>query len=612
MDDLFRQAEAALGGGDYLQAVELLSRILQADPNHVISWHNLGGSYMVLNRYQEAAASYHRAVTLDPMHTPSWPPLARALTSLNQLPAAETILMQWLDLHPDSDEERLLLARIKLAQFKIFEAFDALEPFMARVTPPLEAQWLYTMGCAPPLYESEAQIDTLLAMIETRLAALRTRVLAAGPDELREAALLMELATPLFLPYNGRDVKKAHMLAGDIYHHALNFTLGHDDMGTAALRAARHAADDGRIRLAIVSETFHYHSNMKLRRSWLRRIDRTRFRLCLYHTGTTIDAYTADIKLMCDEFHHYPKDFAGVLAQLRADRNDIIQYTNIGLSMLTLKLASMRLAPVQVNTWGHPITSGLPTMDYFITNAPMEPPHAQNYYSEKLVVMPGLSLVPENIFAEQNLPDLPRAAFGIGNSDVFYLCLQSLQKYQPRFDYIYAEIAKDVPTAKFVFIEPEETRFVNGVFRERLERSFRAQSMDPDLHLVFLPTQDQVGYRSLHMQADVTLDSLGWSGANTTFEALELGGLLLTTPIDFMRGRHTAAILQTMEMDELVVPTVADYIAKAIEFGKNPDLRAALRRKTQEHLPLLYRDPGLGPALNDFYAQAYADWAAKH
>lgn len=612
MDDLLQQAESALAAGDYPRAIALLSQMLQTNPDHVVAWHNLGSAYLVLSQFREAATAYHRAVTLDPEHLPSWPPLARALMGAGQLPAAESILEQWLQLSPDSDAERLLLARIKFARFQNFEVIDLLAPMVARADCPLEAQWLHTMAFAPPIYDSEEQITELLSAIEERLAALRARVLAAGPAELQEAATLMELATPLFLPYNGRDVKKAHMLAGDMYVHALAATLGTADMGTAASRKARHDADDGRIRLAIVSETFHYHSNMKLRRSWLRRIDRTKFRLCLYHAGTTIDSYTADIKLMCDEFHHYPKDFSGLLAQLRADRPDIIQYTNIGLSMLTLKLAAMRIAPVQVNTWGHPITSGLSTMDYFITNALMEPPEAQDYYNEQLVYLPGLSLVPENIFAEQNLPDLPRASFGLADDDVFYLCLQSLQKYLPRDDGIYAAIAAGVPKAKFIFIEPEELKDTHHIFRARLQATFTARGMDPARHLIFLPTQNQTGYRALHRLADVTLDSMGWSGANTTFEALELGALLLTLPGQFMRARHTAAILKLMQMDELIVDSVDAYIARAIEFGHDPELRRRLKQKTQDALPLLYQDPGLAPALNAFYEKAYTDWAARH
>ena len=55
---------------------------------------------------------------------------------------------------------------------------------------------------------------------------------------------------------------------------------------------------------------------------------------------------------------------------------------------LSLQLAAQRLAPVQCNSLGHPETSGLPTIDYFLSSDLMEPLDAARHYTERLVRLP--------------------------------------------------------------------------------------------------------------------------------------------------------------------------------------------------------------------------------
>ena len=501
------------------------------------------------------------------------------------------------------------LARIYLAHSQYLLALAMLDKAVAIDPRSLEIRWLSTFAHALPIYSSQAQITQMLVAYEAKLHQLSAHIDSLNDAELIGTEYLPELLQPLFLAYNGEDIRHVQSLAGDILHKLLTRRYGEIALHSSSDRETRNnKTGDDRIRLAIVSETFYYHSNMKLRRSWLRRIDRTKFRLCLYHVGTITDLYTQEIAAMADEFHHIPHDFDATLAKLRADAPDIIQYTNIGLNTLTIKLAALRLAPVQATTWGHPITSGMPTIDYFLSSELMETPDAQNYYRERLVNLPGLSVVPEPIFNEKHFGDLQprtRADYGIGEDDVFYLCLQSVNKYLPRHDALYAEIALKVPNSKFVFVEHAANPAISELFKLRLRGPFRARGLDPAAHLVFLPFQNQGGYSNLHRLADITLDSLEWSGANTTFEALELGGLLLTCPGRFMRGRHTAAILNCIGMPELIAADETIYLEKAIAWGLDPALRARLRADTAVALPNLYRDPGLGDALNKFYLDAH-------
>ena len=55
-------------------------------------------------------------------------------------------------------------------------------------------------------------------------------------------------------------------------------------------------------------------------------------------------------------------------------------------------LASLRLADIQCNTYGHPVTSGFKNIDYFFSSELMEKKDSQKNYSEKLINLPGIGI----------------------------------------------------------------------------------------------------------------------------------------------------------------------------------------------------------------------------
>jgi len=66
-----------------------------------------------------------------------------------------------------------------------------------------------------------------------------------------------------------------------------------------------------------------------------------------------------------------------VVERILADRLHILVYPEIGMHPPTMQIAALRLAPVQCTAWGHPLTSGLPTVDYYLSSELMEPENEQ-------------------------------------------------------------------------------------------------------------------------------------------------------------------------------------------------------------------------------------------
>jgi protein O-GlcNAc transferase len=242
----------------------------------------------------------------------------------------------------------------------------------------------------------------------------------------------------------------------------------------------------------------------------------------------------------------------------------------------TLPLAALRLAPVQCTSWGHPTTSGLPTMDYFLSSDLMEPQDGASHYTETLIRLPKLSIfyTPDHAATGAGGEDRAtamRAALGFPADAVVYWCGQSLHKYLPEHDSIFPRIAARIPGARFLFIDAKPA--LTNIFRHRLDTAFAAQNLDFAHHCRFLPTLPPAEFAASLRCTDIFLDSISWSGCNTTLEALAFDLPIVTCSGALMRGRHSAAILAVMGMTETVAGSLEEYVDLAIRLGENPTWR---------------------------------------
>src|SRR5262249_8425417 len=139
---------------------------------------------------------------------------------------------------------------------------------------------------------------------------------------------------------------------------------------------------------------------------WLTQLDPQKFRIFGYHTGAQRDAETKAAAPFCESFVQGPLSLERWRSAIRDDAPHVLVYPEIGMDPVCAQLAAQRLAPVQCNSWGHPDTSGFPTLDYYLSSELMEPPDAEQHYTERLVRLPNLSIYyepaePESIHIER-------------------------------------------------------------------------------------------------------------------------------------------------------------------------------------------------------------------
>jgi predicted O-linked N-acetylglucosamine transferase (SPINDLY family) len=297
--------------------------------------------------------------------------------------------------------------------------------------------------------------------------------------------------------------------------------------------------------------------------------------LFAYHTGTLRDAATLEAEELCEHFVQGPLTFDAWRARIAADAPHILIYPEIGMDLVAARLAALRLAPVQCNSWGHPTTSGYPTLDYYLGSDLMEPEDGDRHYSERLVRLPGLSTMIDLDPAPEPVPT--RQALGLPEGAIVYWCGQSLYKYLPQFDWLVPAIARGVPGSVFVFIEFADSPELSDRFRQRLESAFAADGLNATDHVRILPRLTQQAFAAALGQADVVLDSVGWSGCNSLFDALRHDLPIVTMPGALMRGRHGTAILHAIGVTETICPTPDGYVATAIALGRDEAFRARIR-----------------------------------
>jgi predicted O-linked N-acetylglucosamine transferase (SPINDLY family) len=588
-----------MGLGRLNEAEAVYRQALQIRPDFAEVHANLGGALQGLGRLKDAEASYRQALRLKPDYPQAHTSLGTILDDLGRRDDAEASYRMALQFKPDFEEALCRLGMLLHKQLRNAEAKDCFKRAKTLRPDSLRARLCDVSGTIPILYDSAAEIDparkTYAGALDELVAWFGARPSGKRQELWRDVGYMQNF----YLAYQARDDRQLQ----DRFGRLTCAVMADGFPEWAAAPAMPSPPTDGSLRIGIVSAHFRDHSNWKIPvRGWVEQMDRSRFRLFGYHTGHVADGETERARRSFDHFYD-KRPFREFCRTILADQLDVLIYPGLGMDQDTWQMAALRLAPVQCTSWGHPITSGLPTVDYFLSSDLMEPPDAAGHYSEKLVRLPNLS-IHYTLPVAKPIP-LTRKQFGWPEDAVLFFCPQSLQKYLPQNDTLLVEIARQLPLAKFVFLANGPAA-VPAFLMNRLERAFAQAGMNGKDHLVLIPALDSDQFQAMHGIVDVLLDTPDWSGCNSSLELLAHGLPVVTLPGQFMRGRHTLAILRMMGMDELIAATPEAYVSLAVRLGSDPDWRKQLRARIVDSYPGVCSDVSAVRGLEKFLVDAVA------
>jgi len=572
------------------EAADAARRAAALMPTAALAWSNLGVILRLCGEIEDAEAAGRRALGLD----------IRDVTALNLLglmnqdagrPAeAAAVFERAIEIDPDFAEAHHNLGLTLKDRGQMDEARAAFRRAVDLKPDLAEARFALVMAELPPLYASEAEIAERRAAYAEALAGLEeVEPLTLAPG--------VGASQPFYLPYQGQDDIDLQKSYGRIVCRAM----------AAAYPEARPMASPARrrepIRVGFVSGYFRHHANWRLPiRGWLEGLQDPAFRLYGYHTGAVTDLVTEQAAALCERFVQGPRSTEQWIAEIAADAPHVLIYPEIGMDPMAGRLGALRLAPVQCVSWGQPQTSGYPTVDAYLTSDAMEPDGAEAAYSERLVRLPGLSTAYAPL--PRSAAALRRTDLGLRDGAVVYWCGQSLQKHRPRWDSLYARIARQIGDCQFTFLEAPAAPRLNALFQERMRAAFAAEGLNADRHIVLLPHLEPARFQAALGLADLALDPIGWSGCNSLLEGLAHDLPFVTWPGQTMRSRHGLAILQEMEIEDGVAASADDYVALAVRLGYDRYGRQTLRARIAERQERLYSQTDwIGP-LKAFLRQA--------
>lgn len=545
-----RLASAETHMGDAAASLRALARAVEAMPSSAPAWREIGQGYAGHWHYAEADRALALASALDP-----GAPATETLAAFVKQELGDTAgALQALARAASRDAENLgvvLAERLMLPQ--VYESAEDVAHWRVR----------YTQGLDSVVLESQRFLPRAGEVLDLN----RQNFLLAyqGEDDTR----LQQGYSNLL----GRLIEAAH----------------------PGLRAARPIRFDGgrRLRVGFVGGIFRDCTAGRYFERWITALDPRRFERFVYHTASVADDFTRRIAAASEHFATLRAEALDTASRIAADDLDVLVHPEVGMSSISYLLAAMRLAPVQAAGWGHPVTTGSRTIDYFFTCGAMEPEGAEAHYVERLVRLPGLGV---GYAMPAPPPPGTRTEVGLPEGRRLYACAQSLFKVHPEMDAILADIVSRDPEGVLVFFQAPARRVTESL-AARMQHALAARGVSPRGQLKFLPRMQSAHFRRVLALADVVLDTPRWSGGNTSIDAFAAGVPVVTLPGRFMRGRQTTGMLALMGLEDLVARDPEDYTRIALEVAR--ERAGELRREIAARREVLFDRPEPLTAFSD-------------
>jgi predicted O-linked N-acetylglucosamine transferase (SPINDLY family) len=587
LNPIFMPAHANLGlllraSGDFPSAHRHLSLVATRAPEDASGAMNLALVLTDLAHYTEAIAAGARAVQLDPENCGAWEALGNAQRLGGDASGAVASLRRALALQPTSDELQYELGLAQLAAGE-FDSGRATLGNVARLRPEwLKVRFAHDLTL-PIFYQSEQQIADANEEFSRAIDVIDARLADNTLWSVPEAVAAVSGYAPFYLHYQGLDNTRLQKRFGTI-------------VGRIAERSWPQFSDPvnwkprdhgDRLRVGFVSAYLRHHSVGHFFGNWICLLDRQIFETFVWYAGESSDSLSEKIRANASHFRHAAFDTSILAEEIRASRLDILIYLDVGMHPHSQLLAALRLAPIQCATFGHPVTTGIKNIGYFLSTEAGEPEHAQQHYSEKLVRLPRFAVCYDR-------PDVTRKSSPSNIASLhrpLLVCAQPMFKILPHMDRLVARIVQELPGCQLAFFQSLWPQ-VNDAFVARIGRALRQVGADPGKTLKLLPIMPHHEYLGTLAAADVVLDTPGFSGGHSSFDTIAIGAPVVTFRGPMLRGRQTAAMLDIVGLHEFASETDDAYVNNVIRLASDRTLQAQVRAQLMSGGAALFDDVG--------------------
>jgi len=559
-------------------AFEHFRRAVECDDRHAAAHANLGAALKDRRNPKLATTHLARALELDPSLSQAAYNLAMLKVDQNQWSAAAGLLRQSLQFQPKQADAQYWLGNALMGSGDAVQARQAYQAALRLDANFVRARWGFVMAQLPAIALEPSEQEASAASFARELEKLKAWLRMHRPSAAYKAVGAQQ---PYYLAYIEHDHRAVLREYGELCVSLMGAWARKVPVPKPAPRT------EGKIRVGIISAHIHSHSVWHaVLRGWVEHLDRAQFELEIFHVGDGRDAETDWAVRQVKRLHHGLGDWMAWAKAVSDGRFDVLVYPEIGMDATTVRLSSLRLARIQLASWGHPLTTGLPTIDGYISAQAFEQEGSQAHYNEPLIPLPRLGCSYRAYGTRPRPVDL--AAWGVAPGDRVLLCAGNSFKYAPRDDQLHVEIARRCQPCKLLFFsQPGDLKA--SMLKERLRQAFASAGVDFDASVRFIPWLGQEQFFGLLKQAHVFLDSPGFSGFNTAMQAVECDTPIVAWEGRFMRGRFASAILRELGLDEWVADSHAGFGDRVLALCDDAT-RARVQQQLRERKARLFDD----------------------
>jgi predicted O-linked N-acetylglucosamine transferase (SPINDLY family) len=536
------QAQVAI---DYLQ-----SAIAQRDD--VAEFHNsLGLALLKAERVEDAVSAFRRAIEIDPDNMAAHGNLGNALKRSGDDDGAAGCYMWMLEREPTIAQVHYNLGRVYAKQKRLAEAI---------------ACFRQAIELSRDLSEPHDDLANALKDQGLVREAVEHYRIARQKNHRNETAVHNLLFTLHYLPETTHDDIDA-LLA----QWREDFVLPLPDIQSHA----NPRDPDRRLRVGFVSANLRQHPHGVMLEPLLEHIDRNQYHVACYTARGEGDAISARLRRLADQWtpvYDLPADVAA--RRMRDDGVDILIDMARHTGRPKLDVFRHKPAPVQI-TWlgGPPTSSGLPTMDYLVTDR-MHLPHAEPHrYREKLLYLP------IDYICYRDPHDAPPV--NVREDDrVTFASFNVLSKITDDVLALWAKLL-DVVDGSMLFIKTPalDCETTCALTRDR----FAAQDGNPD-RLILEGRSPHDEMMAAYHRADIALDPFPYSGGLTTCEALWMGVPVVTINEPGFAVRHSVSHLAAAGLSDWIAASPQQYLDIAAQWARDRDRLTALRRELRQRV----------------------------
>ena len=529
----------------YDEAADSLNRALLLRPDSVEALNNLGVVLREMGKCEESVSCFKRALTLDPHFASAYGNLCAVLQLLKRDDEAIGCLENWLKIQPDNVNCWNILGTVQTRIDRYEDAASSFRSSLA-IRPTVDAH----AGLAYALLRTARGAEAV---------ASYQQALALDPDNVSVHSDYVYALD--FVPELGFVEHQAERRRW-YEHHARKLASEIEPHGN-------DRTPDRKLRIGYVSADFNGNSPSLVFGPVLRHHDRSKFDLVLYSENRFESPNTKEFREMASPWRDtMTLSDREMVRQIRDDGIDILVDLSGHSYGNRLLVFARKPAPVQVTAWGMATGTGVPTIDYFLSDPVSVPESARPYFAEKIFDLPCIlgPVIPEHAPAVESLPYARGAPFTFG-------CLNRLNKITDRVVALWARLLREVPDSRLLL---KDAQLSDPSERHRMTSAFRAQGISED-RLILLPRTPRLEHLAAFGRVDIALDPFPTTGGISTQEAMWMGVPVVVMLGNGIPSRASAAMVSAVGLADWVAANEDEYVDIAKRFAADPVALAKLR-----------------------------------